>query len=359
MPHFSIKIRGCPVKNKLSIKICAIFIFKYLKKGYRFICRLIEGSLLLSMLWSFGISLTILWIFFQFIPQTGSVEYTGAMNDHASFSSQSAHLDIKAHSFSLQISDLLSLRKIVCDSKEAKNIQLIRNTRDPGQIFFEFPDNGKNLTKIYYENGSVSWSDSLVLIGGLNIQYIDRIYFEFSDPVTITWEGFTLADTDNNIIDNSNSITVNYIEFRNLHDRPIVFRADLQDDREVSEQGTPITNIESFSMQCFNVSHSSFAADGVLKVFSTNKSEEISIAKRTVQLQNDKSTLQGNLEYDGNQTKIEVHGYANKGDVDGISVYPTFFSWVRDTVLVTPITLITTMFGAITLMHTKKKDQSH
>ena len=58
---------------------------------------------------------------------------------------------------------------------------------------------------------------------------------------------------------------------------------------------------------------------------------------------------------DSDEMKYQLSGMVSEAELSGMDLFPSFKGWYRDNVLLAPLTLITVIFGGITLMITSRK----
>lgn len=68
-------------------------------------------------------------------------------------------------------------------------------------------------------------------------------------------------------------------------------------------------------------------------------------------------TLRANIQFGQHIESFYIYGMVDDAILSGMSLFPSFYGWFRDNVYLAPITLITTVFGGVTLMYTARKKE--
>jgi len=94
---------------------------------------------------------------------------------------------------------------------------------------------------------------------------------------------------------------------------------------------------------------------GVLDFSYLPTPANFSLNSQYVRLHSKNNQLRASITFDESLSKVDINGMVNEASISGMSLFPSFFGWFRDTVYLAPITLITTIFGGVTLMLNSKK----
>lgn len=96
-------------------------------------------------------------------------------------------------------------------------------------------------------------------------------------------------------------------------------------------------------------------SDGKINFSYTPSSIEYDLNHQQVSLYSKEGRMQANIVFDGKVQSFSLYGIVNKASISEMNLFPSFFNWYRDNIYLAPITLITTIFGGVTLMLNKKK----
>lgn len=90
-------------------------------------------------------------------------------------------------------------------------------------------------------------------------------------------------------------------------------------------------------------------ADGNIFVSYLPQPEQYTLQKRKMYIEGKEYGLTGCLNYKNNNAQLTMYGEVKECTADGISLFPTFSTWVLENVLIAPLALITILYGRISL----------
>lgn len=90
-------------------------------------------------------------------------------------------------------------------------------------------------------------------------------------------------------------------------------------------------------------------------------SKKYHLHRQTLELSSKNDPLDINIQLNQNPPELNINGMVNSASISGMNLFPTFIGWYRENVFLVPLTLITTVFGGVTLMtnHRKKEDKNN
>lgn len=95
--------------------------------------------------------------------------------------------------------------------------------------------------------------------------------------------------------------------------------------------------------------------NGKLTISYTPTPEEYSLKKQDLFLLSENSSL--TLSVDVETGKVSIWGYADKAMLSQMSLFPSFGNWYFSNIYMAPLTLISTVFAAVSMMNASKKKQ--
>ncbi|RKI77762.1 hypothetical protein D7V83_18105 [bacterium 0.1xD8-71] len=99
-------------------------------------------------------------------------------------------------------------------------------------------------------------------------------------------------------------------------------------------------------------------ASGDLFFSYSPDSKQYHLNKQIVYLGSEKNSLEINIILDNGIRELNINGMVNEASISKMNLFPTFWGWYRDNIYLTPLTLLTTIFGGVTLMINNKKKNS-
>lgn len=95
--------------------------------------------------------------------------------------------------------------------------------------------------------------------------------------------------------------------------------------------------------------------NGKLTISYTPTPEEYSLKKQDLFLLSENSSL--TLSVDVETGKVSIWGYADKAMLSQMSLFPSLWNWYFSNIYMAPLTLISTVFAAVSMMNASKKKQ--
>ena len=94
---------------------------------------------------------------------------------------------------------------------------------------------------------------------------------------------------------------------------------------------------------------------GDLNFSYSPESKQYCLNNQIVYLLSEYNSLEAEIKLDNGISELNVNGMVNKASISRMNLFPTFWGWYRDNVYLAPLTLVTTVFGGVTLMINNKK----
>lgn len=94
-------------------------------------------------------------------------------------------------------------------------------------------------------------------------------------------------------------------------------------------------------------------ASGKLTVSYTPTPEEYTLNKQELYLLSEDSSL--TISYDSENNTAFVSGYVNEATLSQMNLFPDFWNWYFSNVYMAPLTLVSTVFAAVSMMNASKK----
>ena len=69
------------------------------------------------------------------------------------------------------------------------------------------------------------------------------------------------------------------------------------------------------------------------------------------------ATINCSKEQKGYKNNLTLNGMVNKATISGVSLFPDFWGWYRDNIYFAPLSLVTVVFGAVSMMKKTKKEK--
>lgn len=96
-------------------------------------------------------------------------------------------------------------------------------------------------------------------------------------------------------------------------------------------------------------------ASGKLTISYTPNAEEYVLKKQELYLFSDDSSL--NISYNIENGTAFVSGYVNDATLSQMNLFPNFWNWYFSNIYMAPLTLISTVFTALSMMNASKKNK--
>lgn len=96
-------------------------------------------------------------------------------------------------------------------------------------------------------------------------------------------------------------------------------------------------------------------ASGKLAISYTPSAEEYVLKKQELYLRSDDSSL--NISYDIKNGTAFISGYVNEATLSQMNLFPNFWSWYFSNIYMAPLTLISTVFAAVSMMNASKRNK--
>lgn len=103
------------------------------------------------------------------------------------------------------------------------------------------------------------------------------------------------------------------------------------------------------------VSNINAQSSGVLDFFYTPEGKQYDLRNQNISLISKNNTIQSHIKRNGNKLNVELSGRIDEAYISSLDLFPTFRGWYRDNIYLIPLTLISTIFGAIKLKEEDKK----
>lgn len=196
------------------------------------------------------------------------------------------------------------------------------------------------------ERRKLDCTENLVLTNTMHKDIVNE-YKELIDSIT---------EDDGSISDEHENEYQNYIHiidrFSNEEDYTVRVYAEPIDsnsrDAKLETSFPDFNNISSTRVGLCKV-----MADGILTISYTPTAEEYILKKQEINLLSEDSSL--NISYDIENGTAFIFGYADDAILSQMSLFPSFWNWYFSNIYMAPLTLISTVFAAISMMNTSKK----
>lgn len=76
---------------------------------------------------------------------------------------------------------------------------------------------------------------------------------------------------------------------------------------------------------------------------------------QTIHLGSSENNLEANVLLENGLQELAINGMVDKATISNMNLFPTFLGWYKDNIYLAPLTLLTTIFGGVTLMINNKK----
>lgn len=94
-------------------------------------------------------------------------------------------------------------------------------------------------------------------------------------------------------------------------------------------------------------------ANGVVDISYTPNSDEYILKKQEIYLNSSNALL--NISYNTGNNLVFISGYVNDATLSQMSLFPNFWNWYFSNMYMVPLTLISSVFTALSMMNALKK----
>lgn len=126
-------------------------------------------------------------------------------------------------------------------------------------------------------------------------------------------------------------------------------------DSESIDSGLETSFVNFNSIDSEQVDSCKVMASGKLTISYTPTAEEYVLKKQELYLLSDDSSL--NISYNIENGTAFVSGYVNDATLSQMNLFPNFWSWYFSNIYMAPLTLISTVFAAVSMMNASKKNK--
>ena len=126
--------------------------------------------------------------------------------------------------------------------------------------------------------------------------------------------------------------------------------SDISSDYHLSNNFVSFTTIKSNYLDYCEVS-----ASGTVSFSYTPNAEEYSLNHQEINLKSDDNSI--NILYDTEDNKAIISGYVNFAQLSRMSLFPDFWNWYFSNIYMVPLTLVSAVFSALSMINSMKKNK--
>ena len=337
----------------LSIKEGIVFIYNHK------IFVWIRGTLTYNIAKIFIIIIILLRIIFYISPSDAFISYEPEQIDEINIEARIINADLRPNKFFLTAHNYIVFfindNIIVNDIKYDNTYQLIvKNETVPAYMQFENVEQEEMFVNLLLRDSTTS--DSL-----------DKETFSFqsnrnNSKITFkTQYGFKL--TILNDVRLSFEKNKAYLTKEGCEDIPVT-NCVLSSFSEISSDGEAkfeIYNLDDDNyightgIRLFNIKEANFKSTGEIGFSYSPNPKKYDIYDQILNIKTNETNLDMTLIYINKDTFAYINGTVNEVFLSNMSLLPNFNGWYRENIYLIPLTLITAIFGGVTLMVNLKK----
>lgn len=320
----------------------------------------LRSTLLYNLIKVFIMVVVILWVIFLFAPNSAHVSmHTNEVEAAGKIYADYISMELESERFCLTNFDELEidcsfLGKIEADDYTYDDVYKIKVeplNEETATIFVTVLDSEKlPFTISSFSNGE----NSLIYINymakefsvkgnnGFNIEYNNNLQFTFFDC-----NAFLMKDGEENIPINNCLIKADekYGSFMSIKSN-----IQLEVMKYLGEDTTYKAVLSLYGLETISAKMS-----GDLNFSYSPESKQYCLNNQIVYLLSEYNSLEAETKLDNGISELNVNGMVNEASISSMNLFPTFWGWYRDNVYLAPLTLLTTVFGGVTLMINNKK----
>lgn len=323
----------------------------------------IRGTLLFNFFQVFILVMCFLWIIFLFAPQSAHVSYqTKNVQAVGNINADKVDMDIKTNRYFINCFDETELycqgnENIIVDDKiydSSYKIKIEPYSKDYSTIVVsEEHLNNMELTLnsfISYDNNDnssvfinyISSQISIQCKNGFQLVHSDNTNLSFFEcDAFLVKKGVEPIPIYHCQIESKNSLS--YILGLNSNGRIDI--TNYLNDFIHTEADITLYGIKNFSSK---------SSDDLIFSYSPSATT-YTLNNQILQLNSKNHSLEADLSLNNGINELNINGMVNHATISGMNLFPSFFSWYRDNVYLAPLTLLTTVFGGVTIMINKKR----
>lgn len=330
----------------------------------------LRSTLLYNILKMFLLVLFLLAVLFQFVPRAAHVAYTSnELDDVKGVQAAAIEMDIRTNRATLAFEK--DEVKLSFHNIRAKSINLdyegdcqilLQPTEDWGEWLSSGimigPKNGDDLhlkvTKILTEEAEPLISLKRIT-PAISVESTTGFFMACEDEMHMSLlaaDGFLVEEDGTKIPLPTGAVSIfpksngsfYWIECR--QDTMLEFRNEAE-MKEYTQGTITMRMVETISTIGTGTMKFSYAPSGTV----------YKLDSQLVDLHSENLGLTATISTEPKGRSLEINGIVDQAEISGMSLFPSFFGWYRENIYLAPFTLITTVFGGVTLMMNQKKKQ--
>ncbi len=339
-----------------------------IKKLYNkpFIVKL-RNSLFFNTIRVFILVICLLIIIFSCSPKTAHVFYSSTDIDNiGGIVADQMKMQLETNMLSFSDFSKISIRILHCDSIEIddksysvtdNSYKIVIESKNISDDFYFFPfglqDNIKCYISSIYDR-YYEYEESPLSINFINLGFSAKskigFDFEIENDISLLFDDYSVyLEKDGIVQENIHQCHVNKSEYQNIklsiEGISTMKVVQYQNDYKYSKAQIEFLGIKTITSK----------GSGLLNFSYTLNPNEYELNNQELNLQAENYSLKANLTYDKIIKKYEVTGIVKRAYLSGLNLFPSFMGWYRDNVYLAPLTLITTVLGAVSLTNKKQE----
>lgn len=319
-----------------------------------------RSTLIYNLLKVFLLVIIILWTIFLFAPKSAHVSvHTNEVEAVGKIYTDYINMELESERFCFTNFEELEIEYSFYDEIEVENriydgtykIKVEPLSEEGAMIFVTVLDSEKlPLTINSFSNGE----NSLVYINymakefsvkgtnGFKIKYNNNLQFTFFDC-----NAFLVKEGEQNIPINNCIMKVD-----KKYGSIISIKSNIQ--LEVKKYLGEDT-IHKANLFLYGLKTISAKLSGDLNFSYSPESKQYHLNDQIVYLLSEYNSLEAEIKFDNGINELDLNGMVDEASISKMNLFPTFLGWYRDNIYLAPLTLLTTVFGGVTLMINNKK----
>lgn len=320
----------------------------------------LRQSVVYNVVKMFLLCMVVLWSSFQFLPKTAHLAYVAKKADYIlATNSWKANVEIETNRLSVSEFGEIVINIVNDDSimvngqiyQEACKL-IIKSTTDSGSLFIQRPDRQDFAAQIHSyvneENSSVKYQmlpDNTYLIFSSGFQLASDVpslqFTFFNVEAYLSREGYqdiplSICEINSKLYKTltlgfSSSSKLGILNYENNY---------VHSNSDVSLIGVSSTILRASGSLNFSYSPKATQYDTYDEVIHLTSNDSLEMHVKT-----NSDVIDS----------VSLNGMVDGAQVSGMNLFPTFSGWYRDNIYLAPLTLITTIFGGVSLVGKKRK----